>query len=73
MIRQIINLRLGSEALKTTNKRNTDVSKVYDEDLKECAQHQYDRRWRIIHTDFVHIYNKTLEYEGLPLDSWRNF
>jgi antitoxin CcdA len=73
MIHQIINLRLGSEALETSNKRNADVSNVYDEDLKERAQHQYDRRWRIIHTDFIHIYNKTLESEGLPLDSWRSF
>ena len=73
MIRQIINLRLGIEALETTNKRNADVYKVYGNDLKECAQHQYGRRWRIIHTNFIYIFNKTLESEGLPLDSWRSF
>ena len=73
MIRQVINLSLSSEEMETARKRHADASKVCDEDLKEAAQHQDERRCRIIHTDFIHIYNKTLEVEGLPLALWQSF
>jgi antitoxin CcdA len=32
-----------------------------------------ERRWREEHADFIAVYNRTVEAEGLPLAEWRSF
>jgi antitoxin CcdA len=71
--KRAINLSLSSEVLEAAKKLNINVSKVCDAHLKEYVLKEQERRWREDHADFVAVYNKTLESEGLPLDSWRSF
>ncbi|WP_367651931.1 type II toxin-antitoxin system CcdA family antitoxin [Polynucleobacter arcticus] len=49
------------------------IPKACDALLESLVQHEKERLWKLENTDFIASYNKTIEDEGLPLDSWRAF
>lgn len=67
------NLSLNADVLEAARALGINVSQVSDNHLREVVRLELGRRWRVEHTDFVAVYNATLEAEGMPLDEWKTF
>jgi antitoxin CcdA len=69
--KRAVNLGPNKDILDAANAPDINVSRICDAFLKEHVRAEQERRWRLDHLAFVEAYNKTIETEELPLNSWR--
>lgn len=72
-LKKATNLTLNTEVLAEAKKLGINISKACDAFLESLVKQEKERRWKLENTEFIASYNKTIEDEGLPLDSWRTF
>lgn len=72
-LKKTIHLTLNPQVLAEAKKLGINISKVCDAFLESLVRQEKERLWRLENADFIASYNKTIEDEGLPLDSWRTF
>ncbi len=73
VLKKATNLTLNSEVLAEAKKLGINISKACDAFLESLVKQEKERRWKLENAEFIASYNKTIEDEGLPLDSWRTF
>ena len=73
VLKKATNLTLNTEVLAEAKKLGINISKACDEFLGHLVRQEKERLWKLENADFISSYNKTIEDEGLPLDSWRTF
>ena len=72
-LKKATNLTLNTEVLAEAKKLGINISKACDAFLESLVKQEKERRWKLENVEFIASYNKTIEDEGLPLDSWRTF
>ena len=72
-LKKATNLPLNTEVLAEAKKLGINISKACDAFLESLVRQEKERLWKMENADFIASYNKTIEDEGLPLDSWRTF
>jgi antitoxin CcdA len=72
-LKKTIHLTLNPQVLAEAKKLGINISKACDAFLESLVRQEKERLWRLENADFIASYNKTIEDEGLPLDSWRTF
>jgi antitoxin CcdA len=72
-LKKATNLTLNTEVLAEAKKLGINISKACDAFLESLVRQEKERLWKLENADFIASYNKTIEDEGLPLDSWRTF
>lgn len=72
-LKKATNLTLNIEVLAEAKKLGINISKACDAFLESLVKQEKERRWKLENAEFIASYNKTIEDEGLPLDSWRTF
>lgn len=72
-LKKTIHLTLNPQVLAEAKKLGINISKACDAFLESLVRQEKERLWRLENVDFIASYNKTIEDEGLPLDSWRTF
>jgi antitoxin CcdA len=72
-LKKATNLTLNTEVLAEAKKLGINISKACDAFLESLVKQEKERRWKLENAEFIASYNKTIEDEGLPLDSWRTF
>ena len=73
VLKKATNLTLNTEVLAEAKKLGINISKACDAFLESLVRQEKERLWKLENADFIASYNKTIEDEGLPLDSWRTF
>ncbi|MBU3575890.1 type II toxin-antitoxin system CcdA family antitoxin [Polynucleobacter sp. UK-Mo-2m-Kol15] len=73
VLKKATNLTLNTEVLAEAKKLGINISKACDAFLESLVRQEKERLWRLENADFIASYNKTIEDEGLPLESWRTF
>ncbi len=73
VLKKATNLTLNTEVLAEAKKLGINISKACDAFLESLVRQEKERLWKMENADFIASYNKTIEDEGLPLDSWRTF
>ena len=72
-LKKTIHLTLNPQVLAEAKKLGINISKACDAFLESLVRQEKERLWNMENADFIASYNKTIEDEGLPLDSWRTF
>ena len=72
-LKKATNLTLNTEVLAEAKKLGINISKACDAFLESLVRQEKERLWKLENADFIVSYNKNIEDEGLPLDSWRTF
>ena len=72
-LKKTIHLTLNPQVLAEAKKLGINISKACDAFLESLVRQEKERLWKLENADFIASYNKTIEDEGLPLDSWRTF
>ncbi len=72
-LKKTIHLTLNPQVLAEAKKLGINISKACNAFLESLVRQEKERLWRLENADFIASYNKTIEDEGLPLDSWRTF
>ena len=72
-LKKTIHLTLNPQVLAEAKKLGINISKACDAFLESLVRQEKERLWKLENADFIVSYNKTIEDEGLPLDSWRTF
>ncbi len=72
-LKKMIHLTLNPQVLAEAKKLGINISKACDAFLESLVRQEKERLWKMENADFIASYNKTIEDEGLPLDSWRTF
>jgi len=72
-LKKATNLTLNTEVLAEAKKLGINISKACDAFLESLVRQEKERLWKLENADFIISYNKNIEDEGLPLDSWRTF
>ncbi len=72
-LKKTIHLTLNPQVLAEAKKLGINISKACDAFLESLVRQEKERLWKMENADFIASYNKTIEDEGLPLDSWRTF
>ena len=72
-LKKATNLTLNTEVLAEAKKLGINISKACDAFLESLVRQEKERLWKLEKADFIAGYNKTIEDEGLTLDSWRTF
>ncbi|WP_255533232.1 type II toxin-antitoxin system CcdA family antitoxin [Polynucleobacter sp. 31A-FELB] len=73
VLKKATNLTLNTEVLAEAKKLGINISKACDAFLESLVRQEKERLWKLENADFIASYNKTIEDESLPLDSWRTF
>lgn len=73
VLKKAINLTLNAEVLAEAEKLGINISKACDTFLESLLRQEKERVWKLENAEFIASYNKTIEDEGLLLDSWRTF
>jgi antitoxin CcdA len=73
VLKKATNLTLNTEVLAEAKKLGINISKACDAFLESLVRQEKERLWKLENADFIASYNKIIEDEGLPLDSWRTF
>lgn len=73
VLKKATNLTLNTEVLAEAKKLGINISKACNAFLESLVRQEKERLWKLENADFIASYNKTIEDEGLPLDSWRTF
>ena len=69
VLKKATNLTLNTEVLAEAKKLGINISKACDAFLESLVRQEKERLWKLENADFIASYNKTIEDEGLPLDS----
>ena len=72
-LKKATNLTLNTEVLAEAKKLGINISRACDAFLESLVRQEKERLWKLENADFIVSYNKNIEDEGLPLDSWRTF
>ena len=72
-LKKTIHLTLNPQVLAEAKKLGINIPKACDAFLESLVRQEKERLWKMENADFIASYNKTIEDEGLPLDSWRTF
>lgn len=67
------NLSLSVDVLAEARRLGINVSHACDEFLRDLVRTERARRWREENSEFIAVYNRQVESDGLPLAEWRNF
>lgn len=61
------------EMARPAKPSDSNISQSFNNDPREEARREEQRKWREDHADFIAAYNATIEAEGFPLDEWKSF
>ncbi|CAI08398.1 Potential post-segregation antitoxin similar to CcdA [Aromatoleum aromaticum EbN1] len=67
------NLSLSADVLAEAKSLGINISKACDECLRELVRRERARRWKEEYAEFIEVYNRIVEAEGVPLAEWRSF
>ncbi|WP_244856933.1 type II toxin-antitoxin system CcdA family antitoxin [Aromatoleum bremense] len=67
------NLSLSADVLVEAKRLGINISQACDEFLRDLVRRERARRWKEEHAEFIQVYNRIVETEGVPLAEWRSF
>ncbi|WP_425570240.1 type II toxin-antitoxin system CcdA family antitoxin [Pigmentiphaga soli] len=67
------NISLSADVYDDAKALGLNISQTCDQLLREVIQAEKSRRWSADHAAFIEAYNRSVEEDGLPLESWRSF
>ncbi|WP_256078814.1 type II toxin-antitoxin system CcdA family antitoxin [Massilia sp. YIM B04103] len=67
------NITLSLDVYQAAKSLGINISQVCEQRLREEIQLRLERQWNEEHADFLTVYNRRVEAEGLALEKWRSF
>ena len=71
--KKFTNISLSTEVYLEATGLGIDVSQLCEQTLREEIHALKASSWNEQHADFIAVYNKTVEAEGVALQDWRPF
>ena len=68
-----MNIPLSADVLNEAKSLGINLSQACDPFLREWVRKERERRWLAENAEFIAVYNRSVETEGLTLDEWRCF
>lgn len=70
-LKKVINISLAREADHDARNLGINISQFCEQLLREEIQLRREQQWNAQHADFLTVYNRQMDDEGLALDEWR--
>jgi len=71
--RKATNITLSADVLAEARALGINISRACDDSLRALVKAERERRWRAENAAYIAAYNRLVDKEGLPLESWRTF